>query len=254
MAPVGSDKWEAVFFTYSISGVLDKRMDSRNIYESIDWNKYLGEKDRIIVRIVYDHVNTQENRSLKIPDKEIKEKLLTLGYRLLGRYDYQTECNPSEFQEMYTYIRNYKFGTNEITREMLDSVAGVKTKGLLWLIKLGHVLRINEKIFLHYETDPLLTEEPVVWKVRTERKWISLHKTNEMAITRLKELSDQIEKQLMPYYQSERNLKESARLLGRFCRVLHEINQMRELRVSTANLARQLKIILESLQIGRAHV
>lgn len=248
MAPVGSDKWEAVFFTYSISGVLDKRMDSRNIYESIDWNKYLGEKDRIIVRIVYDHVNTQENRSLKIPDKEIKEKLLTLGYRLLGRYDYQTECNPSEFQEMYTYIRNYKFGTNEITREMLDSVAGVKTKGLLWLIKLGHVLRINEKIFLHYETDPLLTEEPVVWKVRTERKWISLHKTNEMAITRLKELSDQIEKQLMPYYQSERNLKESARLLGRFCRVLHEINQMRELRVSTANLARQLKIILESLQ------
>lgn len=247
MAPERSDKWEAVFFTYSISGVLDKRMDSQDIYESIDWMKYLGEKDRIIVRIVYDHVNTQ-NRELKVSDREMKETLLPLGYRLLGRYDYQTECSPLEFQEMYTYIRNYKFGKSEITQDIIDNADCVKVKGLLWLIKMGHVLRINEKIFLHYETDPLLIEEPIVWRVQTKSEWISLYKNNEMMISQMKKLADEIEKQLEPYYQSERNLKESARLLGRFCRILHEINQMRELRISTANLARQLKIILNSLQ------
>ncbi len=51
MVPEGSEKKEAAFFTYSISGVLD----NQDIYESIDWKEYLGEKDRMIVRIVYDH-------------------------------------------------------------------------------------------------------------------------------------------------------------------------------------------------------
>lgn len=248
VTPEGSRKRRAAFFTYSISGVLDKRMDSQDIYESIDWMKYLDEKDRIIVRIVYDQANTHENMVQKVSDKKTKEKVLSLGCRLLGRYDYQIECNPLEFQEMYTYIRNYKLGTSEITQEVLEAASGEKTKGLLWLIKEGHVLRINEKIFLYYETDPLLTEESVVWKIHIEREWVSLYENNEKTISQMKVLADQIEKQLEPFYQSERNLKEYARLLGRFCRVLHEINQMRELRISTANLARQLKIILNSLQ------
>lgn len=241
MIPEGTGNRDAALFTYSISGVLDKCMDSQDVYAKIDWTKYLDEKDRIIVRIVYDQADNQGNM--------LSEDLLPLGYRLFGRYDYQVECSPSEFQEMYSYIRNYKFGKDDTRLEMLEDVSNPKAREMLWMIKKGHVLRINEKIFLYYEKDPLLTEEAIdVWKISLKGKWISLYENNEKTIIQMKKLAIQMEEKLEPFYQSERNLKEYARLLGRFCRVLHEINQMRELRVSTANLSRQLNIMLHSLQ------
>ncbi len=133
-------------------------------------------------------------------------------------------------------------------QEELEGISNPKAKELSAMIKMGHVLRINEKIFLYYDKDPFLTNESIdVWKLSTKGKWISLYENNEKIITRMKELANQIEERLDPFYQSERNLKEYARLLGRFCRVLHEINQMRELRISTANLSRQLNIMLHSL-------
>ena len=244
-----SDKRTAAFFTYSISGVLDKCMDSKDIYESIDWAQYLDSKDRVIVRIVYNHAYNREKVIGGETDEEIKETLLALGYRLLGRYDYQVECSPYEFQKMYTYIRNYKFGTDMSPAEDLGKVSDPKTKGLLWMMKEGHVLRINEKIFLYYEKDPLLKKESIKdWKVIIQGEWISLYEYNEENISRIKVRAGEIERELEPFYQSERNLKEYARLLGRFCRVLREINQMHELRISTANLSRQLGIMVASLQ------
>lgn len=241
-----NDSREAVFLTYSISGALDKCMDSRIVYESMDWRKCLDDRDRVMVRIAYNHAN----KSVIAKDNgNVQDELLQLGYRLLGRYDYQMECTPTEFQELYAYIRNYKLGESENEIGISQEGFSPKVKVLLSMIQEGYVSRINEKIYLFYGADELLSEEATcVWNVSVKKEWISLYEYNEDAIFQIKDLVVQIEEELIPLYQSERNLKESVRLLGRFCRVLHEINQLLELRVSAANLVKQLKIMVESLQ------
>lgn len=248
MVPEETGKREAVFFTYSISGVLDRCVDGQEVYTSLDWRKCLNADDRVMVRIVYNHANELKNVTVE-NYVSIQEEFLKSGYRLLGRYDYQMECTPSEFQELYSYIRNYKLGMDGLETEILNGDFSSKVKALLLMMQNGYVLRINEKIYLYYESDKLLSEASTcIWKVNVEKTWTSLYEYNEDVILQIKDSVVQIEDKLMYLYQSERNLKESVRLLGRFCRVLHEINQMLELRVSTANLAKQLKIMVESLQ------
>ena len=50
-----------------------------------------------------------------------------------------------------------------------------------------------------------------------------------------KERAARLEVKMEPLYQSARNLKEYVRLVGRLCRILYEMNQLQELRISTAN-------------------
>lgn len=242
--PERTDKRVAVFFTYSIAGI--PNINNYNTCGPINWNEYLNKEDRVIVRIVYSQSGKEGNK--------IEEQSLTFGHRLLGRYDFQQEYSSSEFQELYPYIRDYKFGEGKITEEILNAVSADKTKSLLKMIKTGQVLRINEKILLYYESESLLKESSkYVWKVSNEKEWISLYEKNAQTLLKIKdlvtkELEDKDnENNIEKFYPRERNLKEYVRLLGRFCRVLYEINQMRELRISTANLTRQLAIMLESL-------
>ncbi len=243
MTPETDDRRETVFFTYSISGALHKNMDTEKeiIFEGIDWTNYLAATDRVLVRIVYTQAVNKENEGSQL--------CLADGYRLFGRYDYQIEYTPAEFQELYPYIRGYKFETVSISDEQLNSVSGEKVKILLEMIKQGHVLRINEKILLNYEHDPLLTgKQKYVWKVFCARNWMSLYDRNTKILSDIKnKYLDAIEQKLSEFYPSEHNLKEYVRLLGRLCRILYEINQMRELRISTANMSRQLEILLKSL-------
>ena len=125
------------------------------MYERINWTKYLDCNDKVAVRISYAHEGNGDNEASL---EAWKEKLLTLGCRLLGRYDYQMYCTPQEFRDMYTYIRNFKFEEREITQEEIDALCSDKVKALLVMIREGCVCQINERLLLKYEQDPLLTK------------------------------------------------------------------------------------------------
>ena len=149
---------------------------------------------------------------------------------------------------MYTYIRNFKFEEREITQEEIDALCSDKVKALLVMIREGCVCQINERLLLKYEQDPLLTKESgEIWSLHCEKSWKTLYDRNCESISMAKERAARLEVKMEPLYQSARNLKEYVRLVGRLCRILYEMNQLQELRISTANLLQQLNILLHSL-------
>ncbi len=236
----------SAFFTYTISGVLDKRIDGKDACGKIGWSKYLDIQDRVIVRICYSH--RFSGMLYKKENKEIKESFLSSGDQLLGWYDYQMECTPSEFEEMYSFIRDFKFNKNQIIRETEFSALQEKTQMVLWMLKYGCISRINEKLLLHYEEESLLSESPeYIWQLSCEKEWNSLYEQNNKRIIEVRSSAEETERLLKENYQSARNLKEYVRLLGRLCRILYEINQMQEQRVSVANLLKQLNIMMNSM-------
>ena len=80
-----------------------------------------------------------------------------------------------------------------------------------------------------------------------EKPWKTLYDRNCESISMAKERAARLEVKMEPLYQSARNLKEYVRLVGRLCRILYEMNQLQELRISTANLLQQLNILLHPL-------
>lgn len=242
----GMQKDVSAFLTYSISGVLDRGIEEKGICENINWKDYLDESDRAIVRICYsqkfpDIFLDKENRAMKA-------KFLSFGNRLFGEYDYQVECTPNEFQEIYPFIRDFKFKKEQSFQALDISAMCEKSQILLWMMKEGFISRINEKLLLHYENDHLLTEHPWnIWRLDCEHEWKTLYDLNNKKIIEVRKLAQETETLLRRMYQSARNLKEYVRLLGRLCRILYEINQMQEQRVSVANLLKQLDIMLRSM-------
>ena len=229
------------FFTYSISGIIKKKLAGE-----IDWIQCLNQNDRVAVRICYSHKLANEYDDSD--SLQMKKKFLSLGKRLLGRYDYQMECTPEEFQMIYPYIRDFKFEEDVCIPDSISDDTE-KLKVLLWMMRKGYILRINEKILLDYGEDIFLTgKNNDVWGLNCKGQWKSLYDRNHEMICRVKGLAVKTEKLLEPLYQSARNLKEYTRLIGRLCRILHEINQLRELRVSVANLLNQVEIMLGSLE------
>lgn len=234
------------FYSYSISGVLDGKIGAQDIYKQIQWNQHLNDQDEVIVR-------TEFSQSFwgKCDDnvEEEKQQFLKAGQRLFGRYDHQIIYKPEEFQELYPYIRNYKFGDIDISDHSEDSLGSEKVKILVRMIKHGFIAQINEKIFLKYTCDPLLSGSTAEkWRVICKKEWKFLYESNKCKIQMLKDEALDIEKDVEVFYPSARNLKEYMRLMGRLCRILFEINQMHELRISVANLLNQLEVLLCSFR------
>lgn len=241
---IGDEK--APFYSYSISGVLDGKIGDRDIYKQIQWNRHLNPQDEVIVR-------TEFSQSFwgKCADNVEEEKQLFLknGQRLFGRYNHQIIYKPEEFQELYPYIRNYKFGDIDISDHSEDTLISERVKILVRMIKYGFITQINEKIFLKYECNPLLSGGIAEkWKVICKNKWKSLYECNKCKIQILKEEALDIEKDVEVFYPSARNLKEYMRLMGRLCRILFEINQLHELRISVSNILNQLEVLLCSFR------
>lgn len=236
---------KAPFYSYSISGVLDGKIGDEDIYKQIQWNQHLNPKDEVIVRTEFSQSYWGKCAGSDI-DKE-KQQFLKAGQRLFGRYDHQIIYKPEEFQELYPYIRNYKFGDINISDHSEDALKSERVRILVRMIKYGFITQINEKIFLKYESDTLLSgNNAEKWKVICKGEWRSLSESNKRKIQTLKEKALNIEKDVEIFYPSARNLKEYMRLLGRLCRILFEINQLHELRISVANLLNQLEVLLSS--------
>ena len=236
------------FFSYSISGIVgdpDLEETPRAVRA-----KYLSADDRVIVRMEY----SQEYRGFQLRAGASKEngEMLGRGYRLLGRYDYQVECTPQEFERIYPYLAKYKFGYRFTEEELSDldtEENNDKVKTIFWLIKNKYVSQINEKLLLKYiEECADSAYQSNLWKVKSQTKWKSLYKENSNKISRLKEKAEKLEEKISAYYNYARNLKEYARLMIRACRIFHEINQLKELRVSVAVLIRQFGVFLKSIE------
>lgn len=237
---------ETVFFSYSISGVFDKTKDVRGMDGNIEWGKYLEKKDEVLVRVEYSP--SFRNGNFTDEEKTYVTCFLKDGFHLWGRYDHRITFTPEEFQKIYPYIREFKFGKLEITDGDIALAPNEKVKCVLWLMKQGYIAYINERLFLKYDLDDLLTRRPVIqWQLKCSHSWMTLYERNAQKIDKTREHARSLEKKLERYYQCARNLKEYVRLLGRFCRLLYEINQLQELRVSAANLLLQVEVMMESM-------
>lgn len=237
---------KALFYSYSISGVLDGKIGSQDIYKQIQWNQHLNPQDEVIVRTEFSQ--SFWGKGTDSAEGE-KQQFLKAGQRLFGRYDHQIIYTPEEFQELYPYIRNYKFGDIDISDYSEEALGSKRVKILVRMIKYGFITQINEKIFLKYVCDPLLSGSTAEkWGVICKREWKSLYESDKRKIQMLKEEALDIEKDVEVFYPSARNLKEYMRLMGRLCRILFEINQLHKLRISVANLLNQLEVLLSSFR------
>lgn len=236
------------FFSYSISGIV-RDSDVEKIPEA-EWAKYLSADDRVIVRMEYSQI--YRGFQLREGASEENGEMLKQGYRLLGRYDYQVECTPQEFDQVYPYLTKYKFGYNLKQKELSASEAqenNNKIRTILWLLKNKYVSQINEKLLLKYTAEcENSTRQENLWKIKEQTEWKSLYVENSNKISKLKQNAEKLEDKIATYYNYARNLKEYARLMVRACRIFYEINQLRELRVSVAVLIRQFDVFLNSIE------
>lgn len=233
---------EGVFYSYSISG--------SNIEGEVEeigdaWSEYLSKDDRVEIRVCFSQTFRQNNDG-----KSEREKLLDFGERLLGRYDYQMECDREEFEEMYPFLLKFKSGSS-VKETDAEGLKTEKAKIMLWLMKMGYISRVNEKLLLKYQSDEFAEAEYMVeWEVDDSviDEWETLYEKNHTGIQLLKREEKDIEEEIEKYYMYERNLKEYVRLLGRFCRVFYEINKLPELRISLAVLIKQFDVFLMSIK------
>lgn len=236
-----SISYESALFSYSITGVWNSIGKNREI----NWTDYLDSNDKIVVRFEYSSkfraIGAQKN-------KKLIESFLKCGQRLLGRYDHQVLLNSQQFHELYPYITDYKMGVEPTKWKAVDEIQDDIIKVIVDMMRQEYISYINEKLLLEYSEDPYFGKESSeVWRVKTIRSWETLYDKNEKMIQRGKQLWEKAEKRLTAFYQSSRNMQEYIRLIGRFYRVLNEMNQLMELRVSTANLLKQMEVMLNSL-------
>lgn len=241
---------ETAFYTYSICGMYHDdsgKTDGMGTH-MISWRKCLSPEDRIVVRIRY----AQEFRKkLDKKDTEIKRELLCSGERLFGRYDHQIFYTPDEFETVYPYIRQFKRPTRVMptTGEEITP----KERLLINMMAKGYVSHVNERLLLCYEQDLFLeNENEPEWEMNCEFVWENLYQKNNEKIAEIKkritEDPDGLGEKIIPFYQSERSLKEYIRLLGRLDRVFYEINKRQELRISLAHLLIQYETLVHSLE------
>lgn len=240
------------FFSYSISGIV--RDPNVEEIPGAEWAKYLSADDRVIVRMEYSQI--YRGFQLRAGASKENGEMLRQGYRLLGRYDYQVECTPQEFEQVYPYLSKYKFGYKLTEKELSVSEAqenNDKIKTILWLLKNKYVSQINEELLLKYTAECANSTwqsnlwKIKAWKIKAQTKWKSLYEENSKKIHKLKRNAEKLEKNIAAYYNYARNLKEYARLMVRVCRIFYEINQLRELRISVAVLIRQFEVLLNSI-------
>lgn len=235
---------EAAFFSYSICGIVDG--DEHG--ESGKWREYLEPQDQVSLRIKYTYTfrrRFEENSGLK-------QKLLANGKHLIGRYDHQMSLTPDEFQKIYPLLKWYKLKSEEIRSDVWEGCDySEKTKILAEMMRGGHISYINEQLLLNYEKDVNLDgEQDEEWGVLCETgvKWSTLYERNDEKIEAIGERVEKLEGKMETYYQSARNLKEYLRLLGRLNRVFHEINKLKELRISVANALIQYETLIVSFE------
>lgn len=221
------------FYTYSICGVLASGCTQ--------WTQYLSENDKIVIRIQY---SSSFRESVSERNIEIKRNLIEMGDHLFGRYDHQIFCSPKEFQELYPYILEYKFGNVTNTEITIP-----KVQILAELLKNRYISHLNERLLLHYEQDKYLENiNSEKWEMNSHCPWKDLYNLNKEKINSIKDKTDKLGEQLQACYQSARNLKEYVRLLGRFGRIFYEINKHYELQINLANLLEQYECLVNSLQ------
>ena len=244
-------KEEAVFYSYSICGVLDCSLSDTENRGLVKWKDYLEENDRVVLRIQY----AQEFREYDQKNLSLKRTLLTNGEHLLGRYDHQMICNPEEFQELYPYLKKYKFSSTDlnISENELKKITHPVVQTLLKMMSRRYIAYMNERLLLKYDKDPILEDNfTEKWKLELKSEcnssWISLNIINGQKIEKIQEQVIELEKRIRPYYPSARNLKEYTRLLGRLCRVFYEINKLQELQISVAHLLVQYEDMIASLE------
>ena len=149
---------------------------------------------------------------------------------------------------MYPYIAAYKLGVEPDEWQDTDEIQNDVVKVTASMMKKGYISYINEKLLLGYLDDPCLGKKvSSVWKVKIEKPWKELRENNEEMIQKGRKLWKKVKERLDIYYQSYRNMQEYVRLIGRFYRVLNEMNQLMGLRISTANLLKQMNMMLNSL-------
>ncbi len=239
---------ESVFFSYSICGVMDGIDEKEPKKRETLWGKYLESEDQVVVRIKY----TQSFRQRLTKDARLKKKLLTEGFHLIGRYDHQMSLSPAEFQQIYPLLRQYKLEGRGITPDDLtETPVSGKVRILVAMMAGCYIAQINERLLLKYDEDAYLEgTRSDEWTLVCDNgmPWRTLHKENNRKIEEIKKKVLVLEKATEPYYQSARNLKEYLRLLGRLCRVLREINKLKELRISVANALIQYETLIDSFQ------
>ena len=239
-------KEEAAFYSYSICGVLDYNPSEVGAENCVEWKNYLEEGDQVVIRIQY----AQTFRQQSTENLALKNKLLQNGSHLFGRYDHQIFCNPEEFQELYPYLKKYKFGPINISEDKIKKISSPKVCMLLEMMKKKYISYANERLLLNYSNDPPLDGTNISaekWKLKCEGTWESLYERNSNKIEEIRKDVEGLEEKISPYYQSARNLKEYIRLSRRLCRILYEINKLQELRISVANLLAQYKDMIDSL-------
>lgn len=239
----GKEIEESVFYSYSVCGVLDTVDQQTQKVAEVCWQNCLDANDQVIVRIKY----TQSFRKKLQKNPDLKDRLLAEGAHLIGRYDHQLSFSREEFQQLYPYIRQYKLEGKKIYIENTENLKSPKVRMLLEMMNEQYISYMNERLLLHYEQDLFLKgTEAETWMLLCEKEWNSLYNVNYQKIVRVKEKILKLEKQMRPYYQSARNLKEYLRLAGRLCRVLNEINKLPELRISTSNILTQYETMIDS--------
>lgn len=219
------------FFTYTISGAMCKSSNGDTCVD-IPWSAYLKEEDLVALKISCSHITDIGN------------------YHLSGRYEYQIEYTSEQFEQLYGHIRNYKLGRLDITEKDIGQYSDNKVKVLLWMLKENEISQISEVMLLRSETNDIMSNSlPCVRKLCTAHVWMSIYDYNLKKIRIVKDLAEKIEQNFirLNIYQSARNLKDYIRLLRRLCRVVYEINQMRELRISASILLQQLKVLEQSM-------
>lgn len=237
---------EAAFYSYSICGVLDHNQPDTRAENCVEWKNYLEEGDQVVIRIQYAQTFRQQSEE----NSDLKKEVLQNGSHLFGRYDHQIFCNPEEFQELYPYLKKYKFGPINISEDGIEKISSPKVRMLLEMMKKEYISYANERLLLNYSQDPLLEGTGIPaekWRLQFDGAWEFLYTRNSNKIEEIREKVEKLEEKISPYYQSARNLKEYIRLSGRLCRILYEINKLQELRISVTNLLAQYKDMIDSL-------
>ncbi len=253
---VGEDVKANAFYSYTITGVVDSPCPEDEILTDktkINWKRYLKKEDQVILRMIFSSelrvFSKQSDTAAKV------EEFLQMGHRLFGRYDFQITLTPEEFGRIYPHLRDFKFASEKKAALKLNDkeIAGMgkKLQLLIFMIQNGYVDYFNERILLKYNDTEISGTQGskafTVWEVAAKSEWITLYEKNRNQIETLRDDANATEKKLEIYFQSARNLKEYTRLMGRIYRVLYEMNYRQELRISVANVLRQLAVMQASM-------
>lgn len=264
---IAADRKWALYKTYTLL-----TMEIRELTDS-DTSEKIKEEGRFVIRGCYSCKYWAEQGIHDISaDKSLLSK--PSGLRgLNGRYDFSIDLPENLFHQIYPEIVFYKGIEINYQRQPWEEMTEEKLKYLTFLLQKGYLSYVNERYLLPEEEqsgqsqdeDDSNQSQGEVNKGDASLQYSHVSKTvlidkmeentlrqrNNAYIKSLLNKYAQKEKYLDDFKEAHKNLEQYFILLKRQIMACYTINDFSDTRIYTYGLAKQLEIVLDSIEVYR---